>query len=57
MVAGSRNLEKVVFSDVEKKFVFLSGSRQVEKTTLAKKIISQKKDGSFMKSGTKIQNP
>lgn len=39
MPAGSRNLEQTIRRDLEKKFVFLSGPRQVGKTTLATKII------------------
>lgn len=43
MNAGSRNLEKSILKDLETKFVFLSGPRQVGKTTLAEKIIKGKK--------------
>ena len=38
----TRNLEKPIVMDLEQKFVFLSGPRQIGKTTLAKQIISQK---------------
>ncbi|MBI1884421.1 MAG: ATP-binding protein [Chlamydiae bacterium] len=43
MFGGVRNLEEVILSDLEKKFVFLSGPRQVGKTTLAKRIVREKK--------------
>lgn len=43
----SRNLEPVIEKDLKKKFVFLTGPRQVGKTTLAKKII-QKTDGKYL---------
>lgn len=42
-----RNLESVILKDLEKKFVFLTGPRQVGKTTLAKKIIQQR-DGKYL---------
>jgi predicted AAA+ superfamily ATPase len=38
-----RNLQKVIEKDLEQKFVFLSGPRQIGKTTLAKQIINKKK--------------
>lgn len=47
MPASQRNLEPALLKDLEKKFVFLSGPRQVGKTTLAKKII-QGKEGSYL---------
>ncbi len=37
----NRNIEDVIVLDLKKKFVFLSGPRQVGKTTLAKKIIKK----------------
>lgn len=40
---ADRNVEGLIIRDLEKKFVFLSGPRQVGKTTLAKKIITEKK--------------
>lgn len=43
MIAESRNLESSILKDLESKFVFLCGPRQVGKTTLAQKIIQQKK--------------
>lgn len=36
-----RNLEQSILSDLQKKFVFLTGPRQVGKTTLAKKMALQ----------------
>ncbi len=39
MKLESRNLEQPIRHDLEKKFVFLSGPRQVGKTTLARRII------------------
>lgn len=36
-----RNIEAELVADLKKKFVFLSGPRQVGKTTLAKKIIAE----------------
>lgn len=39
----SRNLKQSIEKDLQQKFVFLSGPRQVGKTTLAKEIISGKK--------------
>ena len=38
-----RNLEHTIGADLTKKFVFLSGPRQVGKTTLARRIIRKKK--------------
>ncbi|PIR25556.1 MAG: hypothetical protein COX62_04430 [Deltaproteobacteria bacterium CG_4_10_14_0_2_um_filter_43_8] len=38
-----RNVEKTIIDDLQKKFVFLSGPRQVGKTTLAKRILKGKK--------------
>lgn len=43
MIAESRNLESSILKDLESKFVFLCGPRQVGKTTFAQKIIQQKK--------------
>lgn len=43
MFVATRNLESQIITDLEKKFVFLSGPRQVGKSTLAKKIIAAKK--------------
>lgn len=43
MDAGSRSLRKAIERDAGKKFVFLSGPRQVGKTTLARAIIDAKK--------------
>lgn len=43
MNAVNRSLEKPILRDLEKKFLFLSGPRQVGKTTLAEKIIKSKK--------------
>ena len=39
----SRNIENSIEKDLDYKFVFLSGPRQIGKTTLAKKIIGNKK--------------
>ncbi len=39
----SINKKASIEKDLQQKFVFLSGSRQVEKTTLAKEIIGKKK--------------
>ena len=39
----SRNIKESIEKDLQQKFVFLSGPRQVGKTTLAKEIISKKK--------------
>jgi hypothetical protein len=41
MKAIIHNLENYLFTDLEKKMVFLSGPRQVGKTTLANKIIKK----------------
>jgi len=38
----SRNIKKAIEKDLKQKFVFLSGSRQVGKTTLAREIIGKK---------------
>ena len=38
----SRNIENSIKKDLDHKFVFLSGPRQIGKTTLAKKIIGNK---------------
>ncbi|MBI1870995.1 MAG: ATP-binding protein [Chlamydiae bacterium] len=43
MFAEHRNLEETIHSDLLKKFVFLSGPRQVGKTTLAKALIKKEK--------------
>lgn len=43
MAAIARNLEDPLVKDLAKKFVFLTGPRQVGKTTLAKQIIAKKK--------------
>ena len=43
MSAMKRNLTKYIERDLEEKFVFLSGPRQVGKTTLAREIIGLKK--------------
>lgn len=43
MSADLRNLEQTILQDLDRKFVFLAGPRQVGKTTLAKRIIRQKK--------------
>ena len=43
MNAESRNLKDQILKDLENKFVFLSGPRQVGKTTLAEKMIKEKK--------------
>ena len=43
MNAGSRNLRSTIEKDLAKKFVFLSGPRQVGKTTLARSIIDARK--------------
>ena len=43
MNAGSRSLRDAIERDAGKKFVFLSGPRQVGKTTLARSIIDAKK--------------
>lgn len=42
MNVAPRTLEPVIVKDLARKFVFLSGPRQVGKTTLAKKIIREK---------------
>jgi len=43
----SRNIKESIEKDLEQKFVFLSGPRQVGKTTLAKEIIG-KKNGTYL---------
>lgn len=47
MIALKRNLHDIVLTDLGKKFVFLSGPRQVGKTTLAKALI-KKKRGTYL---------
>ena len=41
MPAIKRNLEKSILEDLNKKFVFLAGPRQVGKTTLANDVMKQ----------------
>jgi len=41
MFGINRNVEAILLADLKKKFIFLSGPRQVGKTTLAKKIITK----------------
>ena len=43
MFGIERNIKESIKRDIERKFVFLSGPRQVGKTTLAKKIILEEK--------------
>jgi len=43
----SRNIKESIEKDLQQKFVFLSGSRQVGKTTLAREIIG-KKNGTYL---------
>jgi predicted AAA+ superfamily ATPase len=43
----SQNIKESIEKDLQQKFVFLSGSRQVGKTTLARKIIG-KKNGTYL---------
>ncbi|MBW2219043.1 MAG: ATP-binding protein [Deltaproteobacteria bacterium] len=47
MESISRNIEKQIEKDLQHKFVFLSGPRQVGKTTLAKRVL-QKKRGVYL---------
>ena len=43
----TRNLQEPIERDLEDKFVFLFGLRQIGKTTLAKQVINQK-DGKYL---------
>ncbi len=43
MFGSPRSLKEPLLKDLRKKFVFLSGPRQVGKTTLAKQIVAEKK--------------
>lgn len=48
MLAESRNIEKKIVQDLQNKFVFLAGPRQVGKTTLAKKIITEQQGAYYL---------